>query len=207
MRVVLLCMLGCVAVGGFAVPGSCGPVLNEIMADPARDWDGNGSYNYRDDEWVEVVNPGPGSLDLDGVIIGDGDRSPLIALSGSLGPGGHRVVFGSEAAAFQQSHGWGVYGLRLGNDGDSVTLLQVVGADTVLVDSYTYNTYEAEDDRSSGRRPDGAAAWELFDGLNPYTGSTPPLGNGLLPTPGQPNGETPVAAVETTWGRVRAIYR
>ncbi len=207
MRFVWFIILGCVAAGGLASPGSCGPVLNEVMADPGRDWDGDGVYDFRDDEWIEILNPGPGSLVLDGVIIGDGDGSPLVALSGTLAEGELRAIFGSEAAEFQDQNGWAIFGLRLGNDGDTVTLLQVAGADTLLVDSYTYNTYEAEDDRSSGRRPDGGPVWEMFDALNPYTGTTPPLGNGLPPTPGQANGEQPVAAVETSWGRVRAIYR
>ncbi|MBM3286041.1 MAG: lamin tail domain-containing protein [Candidatus Eisenbacteria bacterium] len=207
MRFVLLVLFGCVALGGYAGPASCGPVLNEVMADPARDWDGSGAYNYRDDEWVEIYNPGPGTLTLDGYLIGDGDGSPLYGFTGTLAAGGHRVVYGSAAVVYQQAHGLGVYGLRLGNDGDTVTLLQVVGSDTLLIDSRSYNTYEAEDDRSSGRSPDGSSTWEIFDSLNPYGGSTPPLGNGLPPTPGQANGAPAVAAVSTTWGHVRAIYR
>ncbi len=207
MRLCLLAILGCLALGGAPGTGSCGPVLNEIMGDPARDWDGDGSYNYRDDEWVEVYNPGPGSLVLDGYLIGDGDRSPLFGFSGTLEAGSHRLVLGSEVAAYQETHGLGVYGLRLGNDGDTVTLLQAAAGETLLVDSYTYNTYEAEDDRSTGRRPDGSASWEIFDALNRYTGNTPPPGNGLDPTPGQANGEPIVPALATTWGRVRALYR
>lgn len=207
MRFLLLTLLGCFAVGGATAPGTCGPVLNEVMADPAGDWDGSGSYSSRDDEWVEIYNPGPGSLDLEGTMIGDGDASPLIALSGILEAEGHRLVTGGEAYAFQQANGWSAYGLRLGNDGDTVTLLQVVAGDTLLVDSYTYENHEAEDDRSSGRNPDGSPDWELFDALNPYTGGLLPPGNGLPPTPGTPNGGETVAAEETTWGRMRILYR
>jgi hypothetical protein len=83
----------------------------------------------------------------------------------------------------------------------------VSGTDTLLVDSYTYANHEAEDDRSSGRRPDGSAVWELFDGMNPYSGQAPPQGNGLVPTPGQANGEPTVAVVPSSWGRIRALYR
>jgi hypothetical protein len=207
MRFLLLMLLGCFAVGGAAGPVSCGPVLNEVLADPAKDWDGDGSYNYRDDEWVEIFNPGPGSLDLEGVLIGDADAAPLIALSGVLEAEQHRLVTGSEAYAFQQANGWSSYGLRLGNDGDTVTLLQIVAGDTLLVDSYTYLSHEADDDRSSGRNPDGSSEWELFDELNPYTGDDPPLGNGLPPTPGSSNGGVPVAVERTTWGGVRTLYR
>jgi hypothetical protein len=207
MRLLIVALVGCVAAGMSAESGSCGPILNEIMADPASDWDGNGVYSFRDDEWVELYNPGPGSLSLEGYLLGDVNRQPLFGFSGALDAGRQRVVYGSEAVAYQQGNGLDVYGLRMGNDGDTVTLLQVIGADTLLVDSYTYNTYEAEDDRSTGRRPDGSAVWEIFDLLNPYTGTTPPLGNGLSPTPGLPNGSEQVDVVDSTWGRVRALYR
>jgi hypothetical protein len=206
MRLLLLAFISCIAAGITPQPGSCGPVLNEIMADPATDWDGSGAYSFRDDEWIEIHNPGSGALSLDGYLIGDENRKPLFGFSGVLDAGRQRVVYGGEAVAYQQTHGLGVYGLRLGNDGDTMTLLQVVGVDTLLVDSSTYNTYEAEDDRSTGRRPDGDAVWEIFDQLNPYTGTTPPLGNGRAPTPGLPNSGEQVDVVDTTWGKVRSLY-
>lgn len=207
MRILVYLILGCVALGGSADPGSCGPVLNEVMADPASDWDGSGAYSSRDDEWVEIYNPGTSTLTLDGYLIGDADLSPLYGFNGTLAPHTYKLVTGMEAVAYQQTHALGAYGLRLGNDGDTVTLLHVVGADTLLVDSYTYNTYEAEDDRSSGRRPDGSATWQLFDAMNPYSGTVEPVGTGLLPTPGDSNGGVPVPAIATTWGSIRAVYR
>ncbi|MBD3163305.1 MAG: hypothetical protein GF346_12585 [Candidatus Eisenbacteria bacterium] len=207
MRILLLTVLGCFATFGSATPGSCGPVLNEVMADPSLDWDGDGEYSYRDDEWVEIYNPGPGSLDLDGFLLGDGDESPLYPLTGLLEEGEHLVVYGSEAYAFQQENDWGAYGLRLGNSGDTVTLLQEVDDEMVLFDAYTYEDHEAEDDRSSGRLPDGEADWVLFDSLNPYGGDTEPLGTGLPPSPGGPNGEEVVPVRTTTWGKLRTLYR
>jgi hypothetical protein len=38
--------------------------LSEILAGPARDWDGDGVYDSRGDEWVEVVNHGAGPVEL-----------------------------------------------------------------------------------------------------------------------------------------------
>ena len=38
MRFLLLTLLGCIAVGGASSPGACAPMLNEVMADPAKDW-------------------------------------------------------------------------------------------------------------------------------------------------------------------------
>lgn len=207
MRAILILLMGSLAFCGNAEEGSCGVVLNEVMADPSSDWDGDGSYNYRDDEWVEIYNPGPGSIELEGTCIGDADGTPLMALTGVLVEDGHLLVTGSEAVAFQQANGWSSYGLRLGNDGDTVTLLEIVDGDTLLVDSYTYLTHEADDDRSSGRHPDGDPVWELFDSLNPYTGGTPPTGNGLPPTPGSTNGEAMVPVEQMTWGKLRMVYK
>ena len=181
--------------------------INEIMAGPARDWDGNGAFSSRDDEWVEVVNTGATSLDLAGYIITDGDSIPRYGLSGSLTAGARRLVFGGEAHAWEQANGKPAFGLSLANTGDSVLLWQVVGIDTLLVDAYTYRSHEAAADRSVGRVPDGSGAWVIFDGLNPYTGATPPQGNGCAPTPGLENTCNSTPTRTMPWGRMKAAYR
>jgi hypothetical protein len=187
--------------------GNCQVLLNELMADPATDWDGSGSYSFRDDEWIEISNPGSGDMSLDGYYLGDEAGNFVYGFTNSLGPGNVFVVFGSDAVAWESSHGESATGLRLGNDGDTATLWQVVGADTTLVDAYTFTTDEAEDDRSSGRVPDGGPAWELFDGMNPYSGGDPPLGNGRVPTPGALNtGDDPSPLLKSTWGQIKVLY-
>ena len=181
--------------------------LNEFMAGPARDWDGSGTFSSRDDEWVEVVNAGATPLALDGFIITDGDSLPRFALSGSLAPGDHRMVTGKESYDWEKATGHPAFGLSLANSGDAVMLWQVVGAETLRVDAYTYTSHEAAADRAMGRSPDATGAWVIFDALDPYTGTTPPQGNGCAPTPGAANacGSTPVRSVP--WGRLRTIYR
>jgi len=187
-----------------------GLCLNEIMADPASDWDGDGAYNSRDDEWVEIYNSGPGHIDLEEYLLSDDAGLLTFGFEAGdvLAAGEARVIFGGQSVAWQQGHGQSMYGFRLSNDGDTVVLWQIGEGDTLLVDSHTFNTYEADDDRSTGRNPDGVGVWEIFDALNPYTGSTPPLGNGLAPTPGVPNvGDPPPVAVESrTWGSVKALF-
>lgn len=182
-----------------------GLVLNEFLAGPARDWDGSGAVSTRDDEWVEVFNGGAAAVDLSSCLLTDGDRLPRYAFSGTLEPGGRRLVFGSDSYAWEKAAGWPAYGLALANTGDAVMLWQVAGAETLLVDSYTYVSHEAAADRAVGRRVDGGD-WALFDGLDPYTGTTPPLGTGCAPSPGTTNlcGETP--ALTTTWGRIKRLY-
>src|SRR5438093_6843695 len=127
--------------------------LNEFMAGPARDWDGSGTFSSRDDEWVEVVNAGATSLALDGFIITDGDSLPRFALSGSLAPGDHRMVTGKESYDWEKATGHPAFGLSLANSGDAVMLWQVVGAETLRVDAYTYTSHEAAADRAMGRSP------------------------------------------------------
>ena len=180
--------------------------INEFLAGPARDWDGSGTFSSRDDEWVEVLNAGAVSLDLTGYILTDGDSIPRYAFSGALAAGEHLVVYGRTSYDWERANGFPAFGLSLANSGDAVMLWQVVGSDTALVDSVSFRSHEAAADRSVGRLND-TGEWSLFDGLNPYTGTTPPVGTGCNPTPGAPNvcGVTPSRAV--SWGRVKTIYR
>ena len=180
--------------------------INELLAGPARDWDGSGAVSTRDDEWVEVRNASAAPLDLAGFIITDDDSIPRYALSGSLGPGERRVVYGKESYDWEKAHGQPAFGLSLGNSGDAVILWQVVGADTVVIDAYTYKSHEAAADRAVGRLDD-EGAWTLFDGLNPYTGSTLPIGNGCNPSPGTTNACAATSARRSTWGALKMIYR
>ena len=67
--------------------------------------------------------------------------------------------------------------------------------------------HQADDDRAAGRNPDGVGDWQIFDGLNPYSGTNPPLGNGCSPTPALANACGPrVPAAEKTWGAIKGLY-
>ena len=182
-------------------------VINEILAGPARDWDGSGAFSSRDDEWVELANRSGGTLDLTPFFVTDGDSIVRYALSGSLPPGGHLVVFGKQSFDWEKANGFPAFGLSLANSGDAVIVWQAVAGDTTLVDRYAFKSHEAAADRATGRVPDGAETWVLLDGLNPYTGTLTPKGNGCAPSPGAENvcGTTPTAP--TTWGRVKLRYR
>ena len=213
MRVVPLCLCLLFALPAH-IPASATPAcadaalrLNEFMAGPARDWDGSGVFSSRDDEWIEVVNTGATSLDLAGYLITDRDSIPRLALAGTLAAGGHLLVTGGQAHAWEQANGFPAFGFSLANSGDAVLLWHVAAAETLLVDSYTYKSHEAAADRSVGRLPDGDGAWVIFDSLNPYTGATLPHGNGCAPTPASLNvcESTPVARMP--WGRMKTVYR
>ena len=202
-----LAVLGALALLTLSAPAApCDILLNEILAGPARDWNGDGVVSARDDEWIELWNQGPGSVDLSSFYVSDADSTERFAFSGVLGPGEVRLVFGAQAVDWQRANGRSVAGLSLNNSGDTVRLWKIVGPDTVLVDAYAYKSHEGANDRASGRYPDGGP-WILFDGLDPYTGSLNPSGTGCLPTPGASNTCPATPAEPLSWGRMKSLYR
>lgn len=181
-------------------------LINEFMADPARDWDGDGEYSYRNDEWLEIVNAGEVSVDISGLLVSDGTGVPAwrYGFSGSLGPGEVKVVYGSDSRAWEESNGFPVYGLSLNNDGDGIMLFSVTGSDTVMIDSVEFSNSAAEDDRSVGRSATDRSAWEIFDAYNPCSESCDPPGGGCVPTPGQAN-DCVTALGRSSWGRIKKV--
>jgi hypothetical protein len=207
LALIALLITGITAVPAAAYqrPADSGLKLNEILAGPARDWDGSGAFSSRDDEWVELRNAGSMAIDLSGYMLTDGDSIPRYAFFGSLAAEQRMVVYGKDSYAWERANGFPAFGLSLSNSGDRVLLWQVMGSDTMLVDFYIYRSHEAAADRAVGRLDD-TGEWSLFDGLNPYTGTTPPLGNGCNPSPGAVNGCS-TAIKSVTWGSLKAIYR
>jgi len=183
-------------------------VINEFVADPAKDWNGDGVVNSRDDEWIEIVNLGAVSVDLSTYRLSDvdGPRVLRYGFAGTLEPGMVRIVYGSDAKAWEEANKFPVYGLHLNNTGDRPALYRIVGTDTTLVDSFSYTEASTKDDRALGRRADSPSVWVVFDGLNPCSSSCDPPGTGCVPTPGARNTcTTPVRS--ETWGRIKSRYR
>lgn len=183
--------------------GAGGLVLNEFLAGPARDWDGDGVFDARKDEWLEIKNDGAAPVDLAAYRVSDADSTIRYAFSGTLLPGIVLLVTGTAALDWQRAAGRTASGLSLNNSGDTVRLFRIDGADTVAVDVKSYNSIEGASDRSAGRF---GAGWALFDALNAYAGSGEPKGTGCPPTPGAENGCTTKVS-STTWGWIKANYR
>jgi hypothetical protein len=195
------------AIAALAPAGAAQVLLNEIVADPNSDWDGDGTVNSKSDEWVEIINTGSSAVNLGAYRISDASAGMdfRFALNGNLGPGETLVFFGAEVVAWQEANGISTFGLSLNNSGDTVYLYRIAGADTSAVDSYAYATNQVKDDRSVGRRPDGGVSWVIFDGLNPYTGSDYTVASGCRPSPGAP-ANCPSPTEVSTWGKVKSKY-
>jgi len=203
-----------VLVGGLATAGAALAqepiIINEVLADPARDWNDDGVVDFKGDEWIEVRNVGPDVIDLSTYWLRDdtGDE-PHMQLYGLINPDEVAVFYGSEAVAWQASQGLSTTGFSLNNSGDVVRLLRTIPGSDELELMYVihYEDHMAEDDRSNGWNTE-VNDWQLFDGLLPYTGSLEPQGNGCEPTPGVANTcSGSVADEATSFGDIKARYR
>jgi hypothetical protein len=186
-------------------------VLNEFLANPGQDWDGDGEVDSKLDEWVEVYNAGSETLDLTLYWIRDAlNEEPNLNLFGTLAPGETAVFYGSHAVAWQIEHGLPTPGLSLNNGGDTVVLMKTDPDDPInllTIDSFQYTAHVGAVDRSCGRLPDGGE-WALFDGLNPYNGSLFPEGTGCDPSPGENHlcdEGTPISAAR--WAEVKHLWQ
>ena len=187
-------------------------IINEVLGDPASDWDGDGAVDFKLDEWIEVLNTGSDPLDLSDYFIRDilGEE-PHLRLSGVIDPGETAVFYGSDAVAWQTANGMTTSGLSINNSGDTLQLLRILqgaaGPEFELVFAVGIADHEAEDDRSGGFNDD-ASGWILYDAINPYGGSQEPLGTGCAPSPGDPNICRGQVAVEArSFGAVKAVFR
>ena len=183
-------------------------VLNELIAAPGTDWSGDGEIDWRDDEWVEIVNRGDSAVDLEDYWVSDEiDDPPLrYRFSGTLGPQQALFVTGAEALAFQADMGLGSGGLSLRNSGGWVALFCDTGGEPEMVDSVEYQDYQVVQDRALGRFPLDSEDWILFDGMNLYHGSQEPGSTGCMPSPGELNQCDVTPAQDEDWGRVKKLY-
>jgi hypothetical protein len=95
-----------------------GLALSEILAGPSRDWNGDGAFDARKDEWAEIWNSGAGPVDLSAYRLADADSTIRYEFSGSLAGGSVVLVLGSAAEDQQRALGRTVTGLSLNNAGD-----------------------------------------------------------------------------------------
>jgi hypothetical protein len=166
--------------------------LNEVLPAPGSDWTGDLVTDSKQDEWIEITNSGPESVELAAYLLLNGEaRARVYGFSGMLAPGEHSAIFGADAVEWEAANGEASIGLSLNNSGDTVWLVRVAGPDTVVVDSLTFTSSAVGYDVSLGRFPDGSGAWTLFDHFAPMGGS------GGDPTPDASNSSDPAPHVVT----------
>ncbi len=193
-----------------AGPAQAALRISEILSAPASDWDGNGSVEFKGDEWVEILNTGPNPEVLDGVYLKDGTGDAYhYGFSGTLAPGEVLVVYGSQAMVWQAANGAGTSGLSLNNGGDRVELWRDTDSPRIFqaLDVVPVPAHAAGAERSLGWS-ETSSKWLLHDGANPYTGSALPAGTGCAPSPGVRNSCDGLVPVETTdWSTLKSLYR
>lgn len=181
------------------VTGSGSPVvLNEILADPPPDPDGDangdGVRSTSDDEFVEIVNLGVAPVDLAGWSLYDATGLRHEFGAGSmLAAGDFFVVFGggTPTGIPSGSDVASTGGLSLNNTADEVRL---VGADGLTRDVHAYGS-EANSDQSLIRVPDGADWTRPSDAGYPWSFS-----------PGRTN-DAPSSIAPESWARIKSLYR
>lgn len=183
-------------------------LLNELLADPVADWSGDGSSDYRNDEWVEIVNVGDQAMDVSDYWLSDSVTDPAVRyrFSGTLAPGETVLVTGATALDWQAETGNGSGALSLSNSGGEVALFRDGPDGTELVDSVAYLGYQVDDDRAMGRAGAQGGEWILYDGLNIYHGNQVPGSTGCLPSPGEANACEEVATEGSSVSGVKDRY-
>ncbi len=141
--------------------------LNEFMAENSRAAaDPAGEY----DDWIELYNPGPEALSLDGLYLSD-KRDRLtkwrISQGGMVAPGGCLIIWCDEQTEQGPLH----TNFKLSTGGEFIAL---TGSDGVTVlDSLSFGPQSR--DLALGRWPDGSGGWQR-----------------MTPSPGAPN-QAPLA--------------
>lgn len=152
-------------------------VINEILADPDGDIDGNGSTNgTSDDEFIEILNNEAREVDLSGWSFSDNGSNIRHTFSaGTILPASGALVLFSKDDDGQPV---GVFGgsvlqtsdlsLSLNNNGDFPTLRDAGGN---VIDSYDYGS-EGGNNESLVRDPDGSGEFVAHSSASGSGGSS-----------------------------------
>jgi len=183
-------------------------LINELLAAPASDWNGDGEVDFKNDEWVEILNAGTAPVDLTGLYLKDASGDAYhYGFDGVLLPGEVRLVLGSDAVAWQAANDAGSTGLSLNNSGDTLELWRDIADPRVLevVDMVPIPAHAAGSDRAMGRLS-VTYDWVLFDARNGYEGELIPLGTGCQPSPGLANTCDAVGVEDGSFGRWKSFH-
>ncbi len=149
-------------------------------------WSGTAASS--NDEWIELYNPGPAPIDLDGWILTDGGDLN-VHLQGSLAAYGFLLLERTDDTTILNLPADQIYTGALSNSGESLELLDPSGTliDTANADGGGWPAGSAEDHASMERLagPDGPGVWRTFSGC--WSTGTDANGRPLNGTPRGPN--------------------
>ncbi|MFC1528060.1 lamin tail domain-containing protein [Candidatus Neomarinimicrobiota bacterium] len=141
--------------------------INEVLVDNKNiNTDSAGEY----DDWIELYNAGSDTINLEGLYFTDDFTKPtkwkipvIDSIPFSISPNEYKIIWCDNEAQEGQDH----VGFSLNKKGENIGLLQIVGNDTVFIDSLSFS--EQLPNISYGRLPDASDKWELL--LKPSPGS------------------------------------
>jgi hypothetical protein len=171
--------------------------INEVLADPPDDANGDGVFDAYEEEFVELYNAGTASIDLSGWTLSDDDSpgSEFVFPEGTvIEPNGFVTLFGGGSPVGLPGPVFtddGRIGNGLSNTGDTVYLSRA----GELVDEFTFAS-EGNHDESMIRVPDGFGPW-----------TRPSLeGESWSYSPQASNGGGSVQTDMTSWGAVKSLF-
>ena len=139
-----------------------GLYINEFMASNDNTIaDETGDYA----DWIEFYNASDQPIDMGGMLVTDDLGDPFSEWwqipnrapdSTTVQPGGFILFWADKKQDIGIMH----LKLKLSSGGEQIGLAQIVGGDTVILDSLTFGPQET--DTSMGRRTDGADEWVKF---------------------------------------------
>ena len=191
LRYSLLCALAALLFGPLASAQSI--VINEIHYNPASDAsgdaNGDGTSDFSQDEFIEIVNTSDAAIDISGYTLSDDDGGDFVFPSGTtLAAGQYAVLFGGGtpvgsfggALVFTDD---GSIGSGLSNSGDLIQLKDAGGTVVTEVpygNASTTNSAGTADDESLARSPNATGAFVAHSSIT---------SNPLLFSPGRSNTE------------------
>ncbi len=189
--------LGLVTLGSVlaALTGPAGAaiVLNEFMASNATNIpDEAGDF----EDWIEILNTGPGTVNLAGMFLTDNllvpTRWQIPAVSAVILASGQRAFIWADA---ELAEGPLHANFRLAENGEEIGLFDTIANGNGAIDTIIYG--EQATDRSSGRFPDGSGPWIYMatptpNAANVNQGNIPPLVSQTDHEPNSPGSGQPV---------------
>jgi hypothetical protein len=154
--------------------------LNEIMADNEtvlENPDNPGNFP----DWIELYNPGPNAVSLDGLFLTDDADIPMrypIPNGLTITPGGYMLFYADSSPNLGARH----TNFSLSRTGEFIGLYGAQGA--VLIDSYTFGLQVAN--ISIGRYPDGGSPFQASPCVTPGSANIPCAAQLFLPITRKP---------------------